>query len=403
MKINKLFVVSRYVFTALNFLAILVITSLLTTSDFGVLSFFRLVMQYLMYSEFGFIQFVFRKRAADGAISDVDLSNILTYIAISIFSFLFVFALLDLSVGAFFSNPLYVVLASLSVLFGVSSKFVVDQLRISGQTNRLVALEFVTNSIIYITVLICWFTDYRNVDVFVAMYGLYMAPYFILIFCSSTIFNKIKRFSFNFVLNKKIIYSSSMLFAFGFLSLIFSSVDRLIIKYYLEFESLGLYAMAFTVSTGFYMVIQTITWVNMPSFIKTIKNDSISKSMAAFKKYMFKMQMIYLSVVTLGLPLYYFLVEYYNPRYKNTLWIFALLSIYNYINIFYIYHRTYLLTFEYYKLLNITLGVGIVINVILNLFLVKFNIIEVLVVGSILSHIFYMLIVRYIVIKKAKN
>ena len=396
-EISKIFVLSRYVFTALNFLSVIIITSLLSISDFGELSFFRLMLQYLLYSEFGFIQYIFRKRSADGYISEYELSSVLSYLAISVFSFLFIFSLLDLSLGAFFSNGLYVLLAVLATLFGISSKIVVDHLRISKQVKKLVALEFITNAIVYATVILCWLLSYTSVDVFAAMYGLYLAPYAIFLFFLPLKFGRINKFRFKLQLDKRIIYASSMLFAFGFLSLIFSSIDRLIVRYYLDLEFLGLYAMAFTVSTGLYMVIQTITWMNMSGLINIIKSESKSESTASFKEYMWKIQVIYLFVVTLGLPLYYFLIEYFIPKYNDTFWIFVLLAIYNYVNIFYIYHRTYLLTFEHYKLLNISLSVGIGINVLVSLYLVQFQSLEILVFGSTLSHFFYMIIVRSLV------
>ncbi len=400
MTINKLFVLSRYIFTAFNFIAILLITSMLGTADFGELSFFRLIIQYLMYAEFGFVQYVFRKRSADGGISNQELSNVFSYLAISVFSFLLVFALLDFNFDIFFSNPLYVAYGIFSVLFGVASKFVIDQLRISGEVTKLVALEFITNGIIYATVIYCWFTKSGSVGDFIAMYSLYIAPYFLFALYSPSLYKKLKVMRFKLELDKNVLYASSMLFLFGFLSLLFSSVDRLIIKYLVGYESLGLYSMAFTVSAGFYMVIQTITWVNMPGFIKAIKNDPIAKSMRDFKQYMFKMQLIYLSVVTLALPFYYFLIKFYNPAYKETFWFFLLLAVYNYVNIFYIYHRTYLLTFEHYRLLNLTLVAGVVFNAGVNLFLVRFGIIELLIVGSIISHVVYMVVVRGVVFRK---
>jgi len=403
MKINKVFVFSRYIFTGLNFVAILLITSMLGIAEFGELSFFRLILQYLMYSEFGFVQYIFRKRSADGIIPNYELSSVFSYLAISVCSFLFVFAILDLEFDAFFSNPVYVLYATFSVIFGISAKFLIDEFRITGDITKLISLEFITNSTVYLVVLYCYISGSYNVDVFVALYALYMAPYFFLLIFSSRFRDKVNKINFNFKLDKKILYASSMLFLFGFLSLLLASVDRLIIKYFLNFEALGLYSMAFTVSSGFYMVIQTLTWVNMPSFINSIKNEVVSKSMKDFKEYIFKIQLIYLSVLSLALPCYYLLIRYYNREYEETFWIFVLLSLYNFINVYYIYHRTYLLVHEYYYLLNITLFIGVIFNFILNIYLVSFHVLELLVIGSIISHLLYMVIIRNIVIKKANK
>ena len=402
MNINKFFVVSRYFFTLANLVSIMVVSSLEDTADFGRISFFRLVIGYLIYAEFGFVQYVFRRRAADNSISSHELSSVVSYLCISVLSFLFIFSFLDFQFDAFFDNPQYVVYASLSMVLTIASKFVIDQFRITEQINKLIMFEFLANFIIYTTVLYCWVEGVHNVDIFVAMYGLNMVPYFFFLVFSPALRRKLKKIKFNLSYDPKIIYASAMLFIFGVVSLVFASVDRIIIKYFLGYESLGLYAMAFTVSSGFYMVIQTITWINMPGFIKSIKNDSIPTSMAAFKTYMFKMQLIYLSVITLALPCYYLLINYYNPAYEDTFGLFILLSAYNYVNLFYIYHRTYLMTFEHYKALNTTLLVAVICNFIMSLSLLRFASIEILICGSIFSHIVYMMILRTVVSRRAK-
>ncbi len=394
MYISKLFILSRYFLTASTFVAILVISSQISTADFGILSFFRLTLQYLLYSELGFIQYIFRKRSADGTIGINDLSLILNYLFISIVSICSIFALLDFNYQTFLSNNDHIVYAISATVLGLISKIVIDQLRITKRVNWLVGLEVASNIILYSMVAYAWFSDLHDVDIFIAAYGLMMVPYLIFALFSKVFWQKLKDLKFTLYWDHKIIYGSMMLFLYGFLALLLMSVDRILLKYFVGYEALGLYAMAFTVSAGFYMVIQTILWLNMSNFISDIKKLPLIESRSKFKRHMSKIQIIYFSVITLALPGYYFLITYYNPAYQDTFWIFILLSCYNYINIFYIYHRTYLLTFEKYKTLNGTMLGGIAINFLINYGLLTFNSTEILVVGSVFSHILYMLLIR---------
>lgn len=397
MILNKLFLGSRYLFMVLTFLAILLISSQITTAEFGILSFFRLTLQYLMYSEFGFIQYVFRKRSADGTVPGEILNHIFSYLGISITSFCLVFALLDFQFGLFFANPLYVLFAVCAVLFGIMSKLVIDQLRITKNIFWMIVLEFSSIILIYGAILWGSTQEKSSVDIFIAAYGLNMLPYLIFALSGRVFWRKLKNIKVSFKCDKNILNGSAMLFSYGILSLVFASIDRLLIKYFVGYEALGLYAMAFTISTGFYAIIQSIFWLNMSNFIRDIKELPQQESEKNFSGYMKKIQLIYFAAVTCALPCYYILITYYNPLYEETLLIFIFLILYNYINIFYIYYRNYLLTFEHYKELNTTLLICIIFNLCLNIALLRFNSIEILVVGSITSHIIYMLLIRKVV------
>lgn len=397
--VSIFFLFSRYSFTLFNFLIILLVASILDIADFGKLMFFRLISQYLLYSEFGFIQYIFRKRSESGSISNEDLGVVLIYLSISITIFLLAFLSIELTYGVFLSNQLYVFYALISVIFGISSKLVIDQLRIKGDTKNLIFIEFISNLIVYLVVGYCWLNSITSLDFFVGAYALSLGPYFLFILFSSVFHKKIKVIKFNLVLNKNIIYGSSMLFLYGVLSLGFMSIDRIIIKYYFGYESLGLYSIAYSISLGVYMVVQAITWLNMSKIIKTISNNSREKSKKKFKEYILKVQFIYFVTVVFSIPIYYYLMEY-GVIYKDTLYIYVFLLLYNYIGIHCIYNQAYLVTFELYKELNILIFLFLVCGGVLGMVLQEFNRIEILIIGSVGIHLLYMLAIRQIVNSK---
>ena len=272
MVIDRLYIISNYFYAAILFLVALWIATSFETADFGELSFFRLSIQYLQYTEIGLLQYVFRSLSAEEKIDRSDINKIVSYLLISIFSGFTFYVILG-NQFSFFTDSSYLFILIFCIINGLFSKHTIDRLRIEGKIRTIVYLEGIANLLLLIGVAVSILIFENNLLIILISYGFYQIPFtlYFLFFLYEDL-----SFKLDFRLNKELLYESIMLVLFGLGSLFYFSIDRLIIKFNWGFEDLGLYAFPLTVVTGGFIVMQSILWINMPNFISSIKNSTDS-------------------------------------------------------------------------------------------------------------------------------
>lgn len=391
MIINKLFLISKYFNAAISFIIILLISKTLSLSAFGEFSFFKLMTQYLLFSELGFLQYIFRQYSAKENLSASSLNQIFSYLLIISSSILFLFYISGETFINFFTESEYYLYITIAVFLSLISKFTIDQLRIQDKINTLITLETVSNFILFISVLVFSYYSIDALKYYLIVLSIYLVPFFIYMVLNKYMRQFITGFKINFNFNKTLITESSMLFFYGIGSLIFFSLDRLFIKFYFGLETLGLYSFAFTLVMGFYMIIQNIFWLNTPNFIQQIKTEDSIVLRKRFKEYEKKLVNLYLLIFLISLIIYIGLIKTYYSAFEDTIYYFILIHMYNFIQVFYVFEKNYFITKKMYKDLNSILLKIIIFNIVLNVFLVYVTEnIYIVMMGSIFSHLIYL-------------
>ncbi|MBC7767085.1 flippase [Arenimonas sp.] len=101
------------------------------------------------------------------------------------------------------------------------------------------------------------------------IYGLFLVFYY------SKYFGKIKRWTFDYEMAKDIIKASLPLMFSAVFVLIYSRIDQIIVKHFLNSTAVGLYSAAVTLSEVWYFIPGIIVSTLFPSIINTKKNDEI--------------------------------------------------------------------------------------------------------------------------------
>ncbi len=384
MIIDKLFIVSKYIFTLILFLLNVFIVKSLEINTFGELSFFRLAIQYLQYTELGLLQYVFRSLSAGEKVDRNDVNKIITYLLISIFSVFTIFTLVGYKLS-FFSNNVFQLLLLSCIINGLFGKHAIDKLRIEGKVKVIVLLEGVSILLLVIGTVSSIFLFKQKLFVILVTYSIYHIPYTIYF-----LFFQYKdwAFKFDFKINREMLTESLMLLSFGLVSLMFFSADRLIIKFNWGFHALGLYALPLSVVSGGFMVMQSILWLNMPNFIHSIKNTTDSnKQRVEFNSYKRRLFKINLVIFFIGLVGYKALTFFFLQKYEGTTVVFALLFIFHLFSILYVYEQNYLIAFKKYKVLVGSHLLIVLFNFATNYYLSRFHNVELLIIVSIIYHV----------------
>ena len=399
MIINKFFIVSKYFNALIGFVAILIIAKQLSIVNFGDFSFYKLMNQYLVYSEAGLLQYMFRKQSTGKHIDKSELEKIITYLLISIFSVLTVFTVIGLNWIDIFTQPVFFIFIFISVFINIITKFITDQLRIRKQLRRVVLLETLSSLLLLSGTSVFLYLNITDVIYYIILISLYLIPNLIYIVYDKKIRQLIMVGKLTFKLDSKVLFGSSMLFLYSYLSIVFGTLDRMFIKFGFGLESLGLYSFAYTVVMGFYLIIQSIMWMNMPNFLYEIKNNDIQAVKNKFRQYTKSMVLIYLFTFIISIILYWSIVNFYMFKFTDTMEFFILIHIYQFFNIFLLFEHNYLIAFEKYKILNKIIISFIFINIAMSYTLLQLNNVYILLIGSIILYILYILIVKKVVRK----
>jgi O-antigen/teichoic acid export membrane protein len=391
MILDKLFLGSKYFFAILIFFANLWIVNIVNTADFGELSFYRLSLQYLQYAELGLLQYVFRSLSAEEKIYRSDVNNIVSVLLISVLSFFSLYSLVGYEYS-FFTDNRFILILLFAVFFGFITKHSIDKLRIENNTKMIVLLEFISMCLLFIGI---GFSLNSNNKLFwiIITYGVYQIPYsiYFFLFLYRGVF-----FKFNLRIKKDVLNDSIMLALFAFFSLLFFSVDRLIIKFYWGFQDLGLYAFPLTVVNGAFIVLQSILWLNMPNFIHSIKNSSDkTKTRMEFKTYRKKLLIIYGVLFLFGAVCYKILITFFLEKYESTFTTFILLFVFYLFSLLYIYEQNYLIVYKKYKILVLSFLSIAVLNFSINYFLSIYHKVELLIFVSIICHLLVWLFLKF--------
>jgi len=393
MIINKLFLLSKYFNAFVSFIIVLIIGKTLSLANFGEFAFFKLMTQYLLFSELGMLQYLFRQYSAKEEIKTRELNQVFSYLLISFFTVIFIFYITGEGFINFFSQGVFYLYTSVAVFISLISKFTIDQLRIRDKINTVIFLETLSNLILLSSIGLFAYYSIEALNLYLIALSFYLTPFVVYMLFNSYMNDFIKSFKFNFNLNKSILSESSMLFFYGIVSLLFFSLDRLFIKFYFGFDDLGLYSFSFTIVMGFYMIIQNIFWLNTPNFIHQIKTKSGEIIQKKFKEYEKKFVKIYIYIFVVYLVVYLILVNTYYTKFIDTIYIFILIHIYNFFQVFYVFEKHYFITKKLYRELNLILLKVVLFNIVLNMtILVIFNNIYLLLLGSILSHLLYVVL-----------
>lgn len=399
MIIDKFFIFSKYFNALIGFVAIFVIAKQLSIINFGDFSFYKLMNQYLLYSEAGLLQYMFRKQSVDKYIDKSEWEKIITYLLISIFSVLTIFTVIGLNWIDVFTQPVFFIFIFISVFIGIITKFTTDQLRIRKQLRKVVLLDTLSNLLLLSGVLIFLYLNITDIIYYIILISLYLIPNLIYIVYDTQLRQLIMINKLTFKLDSKIFVGSSMLFIYSYLSIVFGTLDRMFIKFGFGLESFGLYSFPYTVVMGFYMIIQSIFWMNMPNFIYEIKNNDILATKNKFRQYTKKMLAIYLFIFIISIIVYWIIINFYMLKFTDTMEFFVLIHIYQFFSIFLLFEHNYLIAFEKYKILNRMIISFILINIIISYTLLQLNNVYILLIGSILTYVLYIITVK-IVVKK---
>lgn len=196
------------------------------------------------------------------------------------------------------------------------------------------------------------------------LYGLF------LVFCYSRYFGKIRRWSFNKNMAKDIVKASLPLMFSAVFILIYSRIDQIIVKHYLNSTAVGLYSAAVTLSEVWYFIPSIIASTLFPSIINARKSDE-----AIYKK-----RVIHLTILLVGISSF---IAFFGTIFAKLILhiIFGLNFVDAYrVLQFYIWSGVgisigtvliqYLITEKLSSIILYTSIIGMVINIALNLLLI---------------------------------
>ena len=83
---------------------------------------------------------------------------------------------------------------------------------------------------------------------------------------------------------------------------------------------------------------------------------------------------------------YKFLITFIMPKYESTFLVFILLFVFYLFNLLYVYEQNYLITHKKYKILVLSYLLVAVMNLFINYMLSIYNLVELLIIVSILFH-----------------
>ncbi|MBC7982159.1 flippase [Candidatus Parcubacteria bacterium] len=191
-----------------------------------------------------------------------------------------------------------------------------------------------------------------------------------MIFYYSKYFGKIKKWSFDQDMAKEIIKNSLPLMFSAVFVLIYSRIDQIIVKQYLNSAAVGLYSSAVTLSEVWYFIPGIIVSTLFPSIINTKKND----------EGLYRKRIIHLTILLIGISSLIAIFGTIFAKYILHL-IFGLSFVEAYrVLQFYIWSGVgisigtvmiqYLITEKLSSIILYTSIIGMVINVVLNLWLI---------------------------------
>jgi len=146
--------------------------------------------------------------------------------------------------------------------------------------------------------------------------------------------------------------------------------DNLVLRYFVSVEEIGVYNLGYQIFKGLITTSFIISSYFMPFVIKNIHNKE------KMRKYLYKKRPVILFSGLLVLIFFYFLVSpifkiFYGPEYLNSILILKILIIPTILHLFIVFYLPILNSLEKYKFIQIVNILAVILNVSLNIILVK--------------------------------
>lgn len=278
----KIFVVLRYINYFLGFIKGLVFAIVFTPAEFGYWTYLLLILTIVGYTNFGSEQYLAisytRSSNFNNKINKINLYTLFHFFIGFVFlacSYIFI----DYDIYPFHQF----ILITLIYFFQIFQKNYSSILRVDGKINIIGFSEIMVSSLTIIPALLVFFNFIKlpfvkiiDFTLFIWLIGLLLKQFLYIVYSK----NKLYKFNLNFDKYKYI-------YGIGIPLLISNTVfyfiihsNKLLIKEFLNFEELGYFNFAFSISYTIMMFFGSIIWAIFPKLMETFKNiqdDTITK------------------------------------------------------------------------------------------------------------------------------
>ena len=331
-KASFFFVLTKYIVIVLNFLRSIIIASSLGPNSLGEYAILVIILEYFYYTNLG-IFFSMTKEISIN-IGKTDKEKYIKKIIINTISFqsinsililiLFVSFLAFEYFGIFniqiFNTKYLIYILILGIIYQAKS-FIFSYLRIYERINEMVRIEFFSSLFVFIG--IYFFVDDFALD---AIFIISIIGNFLVLF---SYIGKLANFKFSFDIQiiRILIYVGVPLLLFNLLSLMITTIDRIMINQLVSSnrEVLGIYHLGYLLSFGVMTAFNSVIFLLVPKVLKQFySSEKVSSLMINQTRFT---EFILVSILVISINIISPFIDFFLDDYKRSILVMQLLLI----------------------------------------------------------------------------
>tara|TARA_B100000035_G_scaffold178652_1_gene152363 strand:+ start:3563 stop:4996 length:1434 start_codon:yes stop_codon:yes gene_type:complete len=319
-KASLFFVLTKYVVIILNFLRSIIVAASLGPNKLGEYAILVIILEYFYYTNLGIFfsmtkevsinldqkdKFKYIKKIINNTVSFQSVNSIFILV---LFATFFVFEYLGFFQVEIFDTKYLIYILILGVIYQAKS-FIFSYLRLYERINEIVKIEFFSSLFVFL-----------GIYFFVDDFGLDAIFVFSIIGNFLVLVSYIKKISsFKFILELKIIriliYIGLPLLLFNLLSLMITTIDRIMINQLVSAnrEALGIYHLGYLLSFGVMTAFNSVIFLLVPKMLKqfySLKSEhSLMFDQTKFTEFVLASITI-IAIITISPFIKFFLTEY---------------------------------------------------------------------------------------------
>ncbi len=332
-KASFFFVITKYIVILLNFIRSIIIASSLGPNSLGEYAILVIILEYFYYTNLG----IFFSMTKEVSINidqkgkqeyvkkiinnTVSFQSINSIFVLAFFALFFGFEYYGFfQIEIFNTNYLFYIL-TLGIIYQAKS-FIFSYLRLYDRINEMVKIEFFSSLFVFLG--IYFFVDDFGLD------AIFLISIIVNLFVLIPYIKKIS--NFKFILELKIvqvlIYVGLPLLLFNFLSLMITTIDRIMINQLVSSnrEALGIYHLGYLLSFGVMTAFNSVIFLLLPKMLKQFHSSkevySLMFNQTKFTEFILASILI-LAIITISPFIQFFLEEYKRSVLVMQLLLFA--------------------------------------------------------------------------------